>query len=82
MKFSLFSILTGKVLILPEVSLLSPLNAARFTSLDRYRHSPTRKMSGWDASVTPWPEWVYRQYDPHHLVTRVLQELKNFKLGN
>ena len=75
--------MSGKVLILPEVTLKSPLHQGRLVCLDRYRGIPylKRKLSYYDSAVTQWPEWVYRNYDPHELVNRVLEELKSLKLG-
>lgn len=76
--------MSGKVLILPEITLPSPLHCGRLESLDRHRGvgKLKRKLAYYDASMTRWPDWVYKQYDAHELVNKVLNELKNFQLGN
>lgn len=32
-----------------------------------------RKKDMWQ---TQWPDWVYKQFDPHHLATRITEKVK------
>lgn len=67
------------VKILPEITLGPPLYEVRLASLDHCR-MPARteadlkrreKIENADAMTSPWPAWVYRQYDATRLCMRV-----------
>ncbi|XP_066582632.1 protein cereblon [Prorops nasuta] len=90
-RFKILRLLTkgyGKIFadvrILPEVILKSPFQDERLTPLDPYRTQPfneaearsQEKIEQFDAAVTPWPAWLYRQYDPLRLSLRIRNYLK------
>nr|XP_012146991.1 PREDICTED: protein cereblon isoform X2 [Megachile rotundata] len=76
--------LLANVKILPEITLGPPFLDERLASLDRLRiHAKTEedfkkqeRVENLDAVVTPWPGWVYRQYDPLRLSLKIRQHLK------
>nr|XP_046493042.1 protein cereblon isoform X1 [Neodiprion pinetum] len=76
--------ISADVKILPEISLGPPLFDERLVSLDRLRTPPTNKhqakrrqiLDRYDAVATPWPSWVYRQYDSRILAIRIRQFLQ------
>lgn len=76
--------------VLPEITLGPPFFDERLASLNHLRIRPKNeedfkkqeKVENLDAAVTPWPAWVYRQYDPFRLslkIRRRLQFIKNRK---
>lgn len=56
----------------------------RLASLDHLRIQPKseedfkkqERVENLDAIVTPWPAWVYRQYDPLRLSLKIRQRLQ------
>ncbi|XP_053977543.1 protein cereblon [Hylaeus volcanicus] len=72
------------VRILPEITLGPPFLDERLAPLDHLRIHPTteedfkkqEKVENLDAAVTPWPAWVYRQYDPLRLSLKIRQHLQ------
>lgn len=76
--------ISANVKILPEISLGTPLFDERLVSLDRLRTVPRNKVEAkrqqklerHDAVVTPWPSWVYRQYDSRRLSIKIRQFLQ------
>ncbi|XP_043289838.1 protein cereblon-like [Venturia canescens] len=73
------------VKILPEVILGPPLHEERLVSLDRLRKIPVNekeaseqeyRVSRQDSAVTPWPSWVYRQYDVRLLTMKIHEHLR------
>ncbi|KAK6624825.1 hypothetical protein RUM44_011689 [Polyplax serrata] len=71
-------IISGRVLILPEIILVNPLQTSRFLSLDRYRKNTSLKwrIGCFDAAQTPWPLWIVKHYDAEFLVNQITEELK------
>ncbi|XP_076382533.1 protein cereblon-like isoform X2 [Megalopta genalis] len=77
--------ISANVKILPEITLGPPFLDERLASLDRFRMKSTTedfKRQEWvenrDAVVTPWPGWVYRQYDPLRLSLQIRRHLQLF----
>ncbi|XP_015434882.1 PREDICTED: protein cereblon isoform X2 [Dufourea novaeangliae] len=72
------------VKVLPEITLGPPLFEVRLASLDRLRMKPTNeedfkkqeRVENIDSMVTPWPGWVYRQYDPLRLSLKIRKHLE------
>lgn len=67
-----------------------PFLDQRLASLDRIREftnvekAPTKKqerVENWDAAVTAWPAWVYRQYDPKRLSYKIRQFLQFLEIS-
>ncbi|XP_033324686.1 protein cereblon isoform X2 [Megalopta genalis] len=78
--------ISANVKILPEITLGPPFLDERLASLDRFRMKSTTedfKRQEWvenrDAVVTPWPGWVYRQYDPLRLSLQIRRHLQLFR---
>ncbi|CAK9809321.1 Protein cereblon [Anthophora quadrimaculata] len=79
---------TNKILanvrILPEITLGPPFFDERLASLNHLRINPKteedfkkqERVENLDAVVTPWPAWVYRQYDPLRLSLKIRQCLQ------
>ncbi|XP_029034768.1 protein cereblon [Osmia bicornis bicornis] len=76
--------ISANVKILPEIILGPPFWDERLASLDHLRIRPRteedfkkqEKIENLDATVTPWPAWVYRQYDPLRLSLKIRQHLQ------
>ncbi|XP_047357739.1 protein cereblon-like [Vespa velutina] len=75
---------SANVYILPEVTLKHPLFDYRVTSLDYLRIRPITQKE-WkqqdfvekiDSTITPWPSWVYKQYDPLRLSLKIQHHLQ------
>lgn len=70
--------------VLPEVTLPHPLAGQRVISLDNTRIHATneeelskqKRVETMDAAASPWPAWVYRQYDPVRLSIQLRNCLK------
>lgn len=70
--------------ILSEITLGHPFLDERLASLNHLRIHPTTEMDfkkqerveNLDAMVTPWPAWVYRQYDPYRLSLKIRKHLQ------
>ncbi|XP_076631349.1 E3 ubiquitin ligase component cereblon isoform X1 [Colletes latitarsis] len=75
---------SANVKVLPEITLGPPFGDERLSSLDNLRIHPTteedfkkqERVENLDAIVTPWPAWVYRQYDPLRLSLKIRQHLQ------
>lgn len=78
---------------MPEIVLSHPFYEQRLASLDYQRvklintlntKELTRqaKIERLEASVTHWPAWVYRQYDPYRLASKVQQQLQFIESSN
>ncbi|EZA51920.1 protein cereblon isoform X2 [Ooceraea biroi] len=77
--------ITAEVKILPEITLGPPFLEQRLASLDHLRVFPDseetfmrkqKRVENWDAAVTAWPAWVYRQYDPKRLSNKIRHDLQ------
>ncbi|KOX73264.1 Protein cereblon [Melipona quadrifasciata] len=76
--------ISAHVQVLPEITLGPPFLDERLASLDHIRIHPKNeedfkkqeKVENLDAVVTPWPAWVYRQYDPLRLSLKIRQRLQ------
>ena len=73
------------VRILPEIELGPPCYEVRHVSLDRLRSIPKTeeearkleyKVGRRDSALTPWPSWVYRQYDACRLTIEIRESLQ------
>lgn len=73
--------LTGELKILPEVNLNKPLSSIQCSSLNRLRTTQKERCFSWESYLTPWPKWVYDQYDIDKLKARVDKELIFLKQG-
>nr|XP_018906555.1 PREDICTED: protein cereblon-like [Bemisia tabaci] len=65
----------AKVEILPEVQLPDFFSEIKSHSLNRYRKSRPQRCKKREAALTPWPNWVYDQYDAKILVTKIKDAL-------
>ncbi|KAK9500734.1 hypothetical protein O3M35_001939 [Rhynocoris fuscipes] len=74
-------LLIGELKILPEINLNKPLSSIQCGSLNRVRTTRKEKCYAWEAFLTPWPKWVYDQYDIDKLKDRVDKELRFLKQG-
>ncbi|XP_031843037.1 E3 ubiquitin ligase component cereblon [Nomia melanderi] len=76
--------MSANVKVLPEITLGPPFFDDRLASLDYLRICPSteedfkkqERVENLDAAVTPWPGWVYRQYDPLRLSLRIRKHLQ------
>ncbi|CAL7937660.1 unnamed protein product [Xylocopa violacea] len=76
--------ISADVQVLPEITLGPPFLDERLASLNHLRIHPKteedfkkqEKVENLDAVVTPWPGWVYRQYDPLRLSLKIRQRLQ------
>ncbi|XP_003696072.1 protein cereblon [Apis florea] len=76
--------ISAHVQVLPEITLGPPFLDERLASLDHLRIQPKseedfkkqERVENLDAIVTPWPAWVYRQYDPLRLSLKIRQRLQ------
>ena len=76
--------ISANVKVLPEITLGTPFLDERLASLDHLRMHPTseedfkkqERVENLDAVVTPWPAWVYRQYDPLRLSLKIRKHLQ------
>ncbi|KAG7190065.1 hypothetical protein KM043_006206 [Ampulex compressa] len=76
--------ISANVKILPEITLGPPFLEERLASLDRLRVRITNKedvkkqerVENFEAIITPWPAWVYRQYDPMRLSSIIRRRLE------
>ncbi|EFN75562.1 protein cereblon [Harpegnathos saltator] len=74
----------ANVKVLPEITLGPPFLDQRLASLDHLRVYPDleknvkkqERIENLDAVITPWPAWVYRQYDPARLSMKIRQHLQ------
>lgn len=80
--------ISANVKVLPEITLGPPFFDERLASLDNFRilHPITEedfkkqeRVENLDAIVTPWPAWVYRQYNPLRLSARIRKHLQFIK---
>lgn len=82
-----YNTISANVKILPEITLGPPLLEEHLASLNRlrtYRSSDMKeedikkqdRIEKVDAMVTPWPAWVYKQYDPAKLSSRIRKHLR------
>lgn len=70
--------------MLPEITLGPPFLEQRLASLNHLRvHTVSEenikkqeKVENLDAVITPWPAWVYRQYDPIRLSSKIRHHLQ------
>lgn len=77
----------ANIKVLPEVTLPHPLAGQRVISLDNIRIRATneeellkqKKVETMDAALSPWPAWVYRQYDPVRLSIQMRDHLRFIK---
>lgn len=77
--------ISANVKVLPEIMLGPPLLEQRLASLDRLRMKPTtdaefrrqERIENRDAVLTPWPGWVYRQYDSQRLSSQIKKHLES-----
>ncbi|XP_017886440.1 protein cereblon isoform X2 [Ceratina calcarata] len=82
--------ITAQVQVLPEITLGPPFLDDRLTSLNHLRTHPRteeefkkqERVENLDAVVTPWPGWVYRQYDPLRLSLKIRQRLHFIERGS
>lgn len=83
--------ISANVKVLPEITLGPPFLDQRLASLDHLRVHPVseedikkqERVENLDAIITPWPAWVYKQYDPRRLSLKIrhhLRFLENSKL--
>ncbi|XP_076651200.1 E3 ubiquitin ligase component cereblon isoform X2 [Halictus rubicundus] len=80
--------ISANVKILPEITLGPPFLEQRLASLDHLRIKATteeefkrqERIENRDAVLTPWPGWVYRQYDPQRLSLRIRRHLKYIRV--
>lgn len=76
--------ISADVKILPEIELGAPLYENRLASLDRLRVCPKNeeeakrqdKVARHESALTPWPAWVYHQYNPHRLALKIHHYLR------
>lgn len=81
--------ISANVKILPEIMLGPPLLEQRLASLDRLRMKPTteeefrrqERIENRDAVLTPWPGWVYRQYDSQRLSSQIKKHLESINVS-
>ena len=82
--------ISANVKIVPEITLSHPFFEQRLTSLDHQRAKPTNeedqrkqdKLENLEATMTHWPAWVYRQYDPNRLAFKIRQHLQFIETSN
>ncbi|XP_076242249.1 E3 ubiquitin ligase component cereblon [Calliopsis andreniformis] len=75
--------ISANVQVLPEITLGPPFWDERLVSLDHLRIHPSseedfkkqEKVENVDAIATPWPAWVYRQYDALRLSLKIRKHL-------
>ncbi|XP_015108351.1 protein cereblon isoform X1 [Diachasma alloeum] len=76
--------ISADVKILPEIELGPPFHEDRLACLDRLRVIPTNekeaksqdKVARLDSVLTPWPAWVYHQYNPRRLAMKIHHYLR------
>lgn len=76
--------ISANVKILPEVTLDPPFLDYRLASLDHLRIRATNEkemkqqnhVEKIDSIITPWPSWIYQQYDPLRLSWKIRQHLQ------
>ncbi|XP_001603993.2 protein cereblon isoform X1 [Nasonia vitripennis] len=79
-----YSEISANVKIMPEITLTHPFIEQRLASLDHQRIRPVNeeeqkkqeKLERLEAMLTPWPAWIYRQYDPYTLAFKIRQQLQ------
>ncbi|XP_043674628.1 protein cereblon isoform X2 [Vespula pensylvanica] len=79
-----YDMFSANVKILPEVTLNHPFLDYRLASLDHLRVQPTNEqelkqqdfVEKVDSVITPWPSWVYKQYDPVRLSSKIRHHLQ------
>ncbi|KAI4488628.1 hypothetical protein M0802_011444 [Mischocyttarus mexicanus] len=79
--------LFANVKILPEVTLNHPFLDSRLASLNLFRIQPTNEQESKqqdfvervESVITPWPSWVYKQYDPVRLSSKIHHHLQFLK---
>ncbi|KAK2587505.1 hypothetical protein KPH14_003204 [Odynerus spinipes] len=79
-----YDMISANVKVLPEVTLDPPFLDYRLASLDHLRIQPTNEqemkqqefVEKIDSIITPWPAWIYKQYDPLRLSWKIRQHLQ------
>ena len=86
-----FDKIAANVKILPEMKLTHPFLDQRLASLDSHRNidrSDSKdqykqsRIAKFDAALTPWPAWVYKQYDPYNLALKIRHQLMFIETSN